>query len=62
MDSGYVIQETEKSRCSKCNSLVFLLSNFDEADEKPAFYICFKCQNVSQVGVGHVQLLIPDGG
>lgn len=44
----------EKSHCPHCYELVGLLMDEDRP-KKPAFYICFKCEQVFQVGVGSVR-------
>lgn len=51
----YELLKTEKSYCPSCNqSLELLLHNEDTS--QPAFYICFPCHYIGQIGVGPVQL------
>jgi hypothetical protein len=45
---------TESSTCVHCNEPVWLLSPETFNDRLPAFYICFHCQSIGQVGVGPV--------
>jgi hypothetical protein len=53
--SRYVIQFTEKSLCPKCSARVKLLCHqLGSMTARAAFYICFSCAHVSQVGVGPV--------
>jgi len=54
MKSKYVIQKTEKSTCPVCGFSVDLLAETDMKRGKPAFYICFACKTVGEVGVGKV--------
>ena len=49
--SDYVIQPTDKSFCMKCGNPLHLLCDKDLRD-KPAFYICFNCKQVTEVGKG----------
>jgi predicted RNA-binding Zn-ribbon protein involved in translation (DUF1610 family) len=53
MKSSFMVIETESSYCPECHKTVSLLSNFDDR-KSPAFYICFSCGFVGQVGVGPV--------
>jgi DNA-directed RNA polymerase subunit RPC12/RpoP len=49
----YVLTDTEKTRCPHCGANVTLLSHARKFE--PAFYICWHCRKVFQVGVGEVQ-------
>ncbi|WP_157052520.1 hypothetical protein [Ornithinibacillus contaminans] len=49
----YIIQNTEKSFCPKCNKTVQIM--FSEKPKSPAFYICFDCKFVGQIGVGEIR-------
>jgi len=51
--SNYSIEQTMKSYCPKCSKLVHLLG-VNEVTTKPAFFICFPCQWIGEVGVGEV--------
>jgi len=52
----YVLQKAEGSYCPKCHKIPYLLVN---EDVKPdiAFYICFDCKFIGQVGVGEVRFI-----
>lgn len=50
----YELLNTEKSCCPWCNKPVDLLRNNDTTS--PAFFICFPCRFVAQVGVGPITL------
>lgn len=52
--SKYVIQKTDKSTCPLCGNKVRLLCDENMRKGKPAFYICFKCEFVGEIGVGDV--------
>ena len=58
--SQYVLQEADGSFCKECHSPVSLLCHKDFAGDTPAFYICFKCGSVGQVGVGPVEQIDVD--
>lgn len=53
----YVLQLASQSHCKYCRNPVRLLCNqagwIDRSH--PAFYICFTCNKVFQVGVGEVE-------
>ena len=55
----YVLQQATSSSCKYCHGYVFLLIEKDpneiERMYAPAFYICFHCEKVFQVGVGEVE-------
>ena len=53
--SDYVIQETEKSHCTDCEATVFLLCHKDMPTDKTAFYICWNCHRIGEVGKGKVE-------
>lgn len=55
MESRYILQKVEKSYCPKCHHLVYLLCDGDFKKGKPAFYICFDCKYIGEVGVGAVK-------
>ena len=48
----YFLTLAPKSFCSACKKEVFMLADFEV--NKPAFYICFACKRVYQIGVGEV--------
>lgn len=50
--SNYTLIKQNSTFCSKCNGNVDLLSTKEM--KAPAFYICFNCQTVGQVGEGIV--------
>lgn len=52
--SEYVIQKTEKSFCVNCRSNLHLLCHEDMKKGEPAFYICFTCKSVREVGKGEI--------
>lgn len=57
-DNRYCLVAAEKSYCPKCGRSVALLAAEDIfATRKPAFYICFTCQHVAQVGIGPVEVI-----
>lgn len=61
MNSNYVIQQTEKSNCHVCGKPLYLMSNWNmQKDNPPAFYICFDCKSIREVGVGIVRPLKED--
>lgn len=51
--SDYVVQPTSKSFCGRCSKPVDLLARID-LEEGPAFYLCWVCQSVRQVGIAPV--------
>lgn len=51
---AYIIQRSEGTTCPKCKTTAHLLCR-DGQDIRPAFYICWECQTVAQVGVGPVK-------
>ncbi|MCL4304232.1 MAG: DUF551 domain-containing protein [Anaerolineae bacterium] len=51
---GYVLQKTEKSYCPSCNSLASLFCPKSFNGTEPAYYLCFGCGYIGQVGVGPV--------
>ena len=55
--STYILIETDKTFCPNCGRNVELLvsSNRETVIDLPAFYICCRCNSVSQVGVGPVK-------
>ncbi len=53
--SHYILNKTEKSHCPECNQQLYMLAN--ENLTKVAFYICFNCKFVGQIGVGVVKIL-----
>ena len=56
MKSKYVLQFDPKTLCPVCDSKVNLLIRRDgNAEKHSAFYICFICSHVAQVGVGPVE-------
>jgi len=56
MESNYVIMQTQSSFCPNCNNLVYLLGDKD-GKEKPAFFICWSCHFIGEVGKGPVKEL-----
>jgi hypothetical protein len=53
MKSHWVVQKAENTTCSTCTYTVDLLCRVDGV-MKQAFYICWECKAVAQVGVGPV--------
>jgi transcription elongation factor Elf1 len=53
MKSHWVVQKAENTTCSTCTHTVDLLCRVDGV-MKQAFYICWECKAVAQVGVGPV--------
>ena len=51
--SKYILQPTEKSFCPKCHANVWMLC--EENFEGVAFYICFDCKYIGEVGKGPVK-------
>lgn len=54
MPSNYVIQRTQSSYCPNCSDLVYLLTDKD-GKQVPAFYICWKCQSIAEIGKGPIK-------
>ena len=54
MREKYVIQLASSSHCPNCKKTVDLLCG-EGVKFDPAFYICWGCRTVAQVGVGPVQ-------
>jgi predicted RNA-binding Zn-ribbon protein involved in translation (DUF1610 family) len=52
--SNYILEKQAKSFCPQCNKPVWLLMHKAEVTQLPAFYICFGCEWLGQVGVGRV--------
>lgn len=52
--SEYIIQKDEKAFCGACGKNVHLLCHEQMLRDKPAFYVCFHCGTVGEVGVGKV--------
>ncbi|MCC2248970.1 hypothetical protein JUJ52_03230 [Virgibacillus sp. AGTR] len=54
---SYILQHVSKSYCPNCNKKVKLLCPKDtlEIRNLPAFYICFDCNLVDEIGVGEVK-------
>ena len=55
MGSNYILQKTEKSFCPICNSKVSLLIA-RIVKLGPAFFICFHCNYIAEVGKGPVTI------
>jgi DNA-directed RNA polymerase subunit M/transcription elongation factor TFIIS len=58
MEPGYILQTAHKSHCDQCGETLALLCEGDPRltlEDFTWFYICFKCQRISQVGVGLVR-------
>ena len=53
----YYIVKTEKTTCLNCKQKVFLLATMFLTG--PAFYVCFHCQIISEIGVGKVLTELP---
>jgi hypothetical protein len=56
MESNYILQKTGGSFCPKCNNEVYLLCDKVFKKGAPAFFICFDCKTVAQVGKGPVEM------
>jgi hypothetical protein len=54
MPSNYIIQRTQSSYCPNCSDLVYLLTDKD-GKQVPAFYICWKCQSIAEIGKGPIK-------
>lgn len=52
--SQYDLIQTTQSHCPRCGKPPMLLSAVDPLKHLPAFYVCFPCRFVGQVGVGPV--------
>jgi hypothetical protein len=52
--SKYILQNLSGSICPYCKKYVYLLIGENIEKRKPAFYICFDCETVFEVGVGPV--------
>jgi hypothetical protein len=53
--SPYELIKTDNSFCPLCKKTVSLLCPIDiMPNHLPAFYICFRCKQIGQVGVGQV--------
>ncbi len=50
--SAYTIQMSQVTSCPKCGSKTYLL--LGKMSNDPAFYICFNCTWVGQLGIGEV--------
>ncbi len=50
----YTLTTAHKSYCPQCSKTVTLLAVL-EVITKPAFYVCFDCERIGQVGVGPVE-------
>ena len=53
--SKYIIQEAHNTMCPDCRKTVQLLCHAGWVEGKPAFYICFGCEQVREVGKGRVK-------
>jgi hypothetical protein len=51
---SYILQNTTKSHCDKCEGLLDLLCE-TSTNPYPWFYICWKCQKIWQPGIGPVK-------
>ncbi len=56
MKSPYCLQLMPKSFCPKCHGNVHLLC-LEDGTPSAAFFICFHCKEVRQVGIGLVDLV-----
>jgi ribosomal protein S27AE len=54
----YHILESDMSSCPTCGKHVHLLCH--DSRYAPAFFICFDCRFVGQVGVGKVEFVEPE--
>lgn len=54
MTSAYTLTPASKTRCPGGHTNVHLLAHKDMDPGRPAFYICFDCRFVGEVGVGPV--------
>ena len=55
----YVLQQASSSVCRDCHKYLKLLIEKGEVQffNLPAFYICFDCKKVFQVGIGELELI-----
>jgi hypothetical protein len=53
--SEFIMVGMKKSHCPTCKALVTLLTHLDGTAE-PAFFICWACRSVWQVGFSKVEL------
>ena len=51
----YVLQEASKTRCPICTHRVDLLIQGLPNGHRPAFYVCWDCREVFQIGQGRVE-------
>lgn len=49
----YILSKTPKTHCLRCLKPVYMLAPEDVSS--PAFYICFDCEFVGQIGVGEIE-------
>ena len=56
--SDYVAQRVDKVLCPACNEIenIYLLFR-DNPNNSDAFYICFHCKYIGQIGVGRVEVI-----
>ena len=53
-ESKYIVQAAEGTTCPTCGTTAQLLCHRDMPPRAIAFYICFPCRFVGQIGVGPV--------
>jgi transcription elongation factor Elf1 len=53
MTSRWIVQKAEGTSCPVCKSTADILCRIDGV-MRQAFYICWTCKSVAQVGVGPV--------
>jgi len=51
--SSYLLMKTQSSYCPACNKKVYLLCE-ESGKKNPAFYICFDCKFIGELGKGRV--------
>jgi len=52
--SEYVFTDCQKDTCPNCSKHLILLVHKDFKKGNPAFYICFDCGFIGEVGLGPV--------
>ncbi len=56
MKSNYVLTPAHKTTCPGCHGHPGMLMDEAMDPTKPAFYICFACWTIGEIGVGPVYI------
>ncbi len=54
MKSNYVLTPAYKTTCQACGQHVCMLMDEAMDPTKPAFYVCFECRTIGEIGKGPV--------